>query len=276
MYYYKLCILTFSILICSSNSILSQGNCLLYVEDSGNRKACELSYKALEQKQGSKESQLLFDQAITVGPDYAYAYYQKSVPFFKRGLFAEGLLLINKAITLEPQNYLFYRAYYYFYNRSYDLCINDLEELYNQHQASYVTNPGGELEMRILLALSHAYEGQLEKGIDWMLNLMERYKKQPNLIGLFDHYCLGMLYFKNAQYDLAQLHFNKQLTVDSDFADTYYYLGMLSEMNSKRAKANEYFKKAWDKMNRKNGGYSTSFFTEFNTDKASVKMKLLK
>ena len=50
-------------------------------------------------KQGSKESQLLFDKAISMGPKYAYAYYQKSVPYFKRGLFAEGLSLITKAIA---------------------------------------------------------------------------------------------------------------------------------------------------------------------------------
>ncbi len=273
MFYYRCFYLLGIIFICNVNFLFGQGNCLIYPEDSGERKACELCYQAAEHKQGSHASQLLFDEAIKVGPKYAYAYYQKSVPFFKRGLFAEGVSLINKAIELEPQNYLFYRAYWYFYNRSYDFCIKDLEELYTVHKVPYVTTPGGELEMRILLAMGHAQTGNVSKGISWMLNLMDRYKKQPNLKGLFDHFCLGVLYFKNNQFDLAKSEFEKQLIVDDDFADTYYYLGLINAKNNKTL-AKEYFSQALKKMNKEDGGYSVNIFTEFNTHKEDVRKML--
>ncbi len=88
-----------------------QGNCLIYEKNSGERKACELSYQAIGYKQGSRESQILFDSAIAIGPNYAWAYYEKSVPYFKRGLLNEGIKLLNKAVALEPGNhYLCYRA----------------------------------------------------------------------------------------------------------------------------------------------------------------------
>jgi len=275
MFYYRYFCFILITFICNVNFLFGQGNCLLYAEDSGERIACELSYRAIEYKQGSKESQLLFDHAIKLGPKYAWAYYEKSVPFFKRGLLAEGVNLISKAIELEPQNYLYYRAYWYFYNRSYDLCIRDLEELYAVYKASYVTTPGGELEMRLILAMAYAQTGNVPKGINWILNLMDKYKELPHLKGLYDHFCLGVLYYKNTQFDLAESEFEKQLIIDDNFADTYYYLGLTKEKESKNTLAEEYFKQALARMNGENGGYSMNIFTEFNTHKEDVE-KVLK
>ncbi len=65
-------ILTITVLLyCGDFSLLTaQGNCLQYAEGSGERKACELCYTN-EYKQGSKESQMLFDSAIAIGPKFA-------------------------------------------------------------------------------------------------------------------------------------------------------------------------------------------------------------
>ncbi len=257
------------------NSLSAQGNCLVFPENSGERKACELSYLAVEESQGSKESQALFDKAIQIGPNYAWAYYEKSVPFFKRGMFAEGVSLINKAIELEPQNYLFYRAYWYFYQRSYEFCIQDLEQLYSVHQPSYVTTPGGELEMRLLLAMAYAQSGNVSKGIDWILHLMDKYKDQPQLKGFYDHFCLGVLYYKNNQFDLAESELEKQLIVDDTFADTYHYLGLIKEKQAEKKIAEGYFKQAMARMNKEHQGHSINLFTEFNVNKEDVEKVLL-
>lgn len=273
-FYCRCSYVVFISLIFNFHLLFAQGNCLIYPEDSGERKACELSYKAIEYRQGSKESQLLFDEAIRVGPKYAWAYYEKSVPFFKRGLFAEGVSLINKAIELDPKNYLFYRAYWYFYYRSYELSIRDIEDLYTNHKTTFTTTPGGELEMRLLLAMAHAHTGNVQRGIDWIINMMDSFKDQPHLKGIYDHFCLGVLYFKNKQYDLAEAEFEKQLEIDSKFADTYYYLGLLKEKESNRKMANDYFKQSLDKMEGLNGGYSANIFTEFNTYKEDLEKKL--
>ena len=261
-YYNGLCCFIF---ICNLPFLVSQGNCLVYPEDSGERIACELSYRAVEYRQGSKESQLLFDQAIKLGPKYAWAYYEKSVPFFKRGLFAEGVKLINKAIELEPQHYLYYRAYWYFYNRSFDLCIKDLEELYTHYNPPYTSTPGGELEMRLLLGMAHAQTGNLTKGINWVLHLMNAYKDQPHLKGYYDHFCLGVLYFKNGQLTFALDEFEKQLTVDENFADTYYYLGLIKKKEGDHELADSYFQEALNKFKGSEDGYSINIFTAFNT-----------
>lgn len=261
--------------LCScGNTLLGQGNCLVFPAESGERLACELSYRAIAYPQGSKESQLLFDAAIRIGPKYAWAYYEKSVPFFKRGLLAEGVSLINKAIELEPQNYLYYRAYWYFYNRSYRHCVNDLEELYTAHNTLYNATPSGELEMRLLLAMAYAHTGEVPKAISWVQNLLDLYEKQPGLQGYYDYYCLGVLYYLNHQPALAQTAFAKQLTINAQFAGTYYYLGLLKEQEKEDTQAQEYFQQALAMIKGENGGYSPNFFTEWNVDREEVERKL--
>ncbi len=255
-------------------SLKAQGNCLIYAEGSDERKACEYGYKAIEHRQGSLESQLLLNQAIELNPNYAWAYYQKSVPYFKRGMFAEGLGLINKAIELEPKRYLFYRAYYYFYNRSYDYCIKDLEQLYTQHEQSYITTPGGALEMRLLLAMSYAQKGDVPAGINWIHHLMDFYQAEPRLKGAYDHYCLGVLYFKNDQLDLAEEEFARQIEFNETFATSYYYLGLIKQKQELHSLAEEYFREAHARMKGEKDGYNLNIFGEWNVYEEDIRTEL--
>ncbi len=272
---YSFCALLLAIAVTGMSPLWAQGNCLIYPEGSGERKACELCYEAgSTYRQGSAEKQLYLDSAIRVGPKYAWAYYQKSIAFFKRGLLADGLKLINRAIELEPENYLYYRAYWYFQHQSYEYCIKDLEDLYTTHNMSYMTTPGGSLEMRILLAMSYAQSGDPEKGIHWVKHLMEFYQKEPNLKGVFDHHVLGILYYENQQWDLAEAEFQKQLIMEDQFADTYYYLGLIEEQRSMYASATGYFKQSHERMQGLHGGYSRNSFQRFNVDIEDVQLKL--
>ena len=258
------------------NDLSGQGNCLVYPAESDERIACELSYRALEYTQGCHDSQVLFDKAIEIAPNYAWAYYEKSVPFFKRGLVAEGVSLINEAIDLEPKNYLYYRAYWYFYNRSYALCIRDLEELYVTHKKSYTTTPGGEMEMRLILAMAYAQTGNVSKGIDWIQQLMESYKDLPHLKGLYDHYCLGVLYYHDAMYTAAIAEFQKQILFNPHFADSYYWMGLISEKRGQESEAEGYFREALVKMKSRDEGYSINIFDGFNVFKEDVEQLLVR
>ncbi|MBX2814617.1 MAG: hypothetical protein KTR24_01410 [Saprospiraceae bacterium] len=247
-----------------------QVNCLIYDAASGERIACELSLRAIQYRQGSRNSQLLFDKAIEVGPKFAWAYYEKSVPFFKRGLLAEGVSLINKAIDLEPKNYLYYRAYWYFYNRSYAHCIEDLEELYTVHHESFTNTPGGEMEMRMILAMAYAQSGEVEKGIEWAQHLMDTYKEQPHLKGQYDHHILGVLYYLNNRPLMAAAQLEKQLEVNARLADTHYYLGLINRENTNSTLAQLHFKKAWAKLQGEGGGHSPNIFEGFNVSAQDI------
>jgi len=221
----------------------SQVNCYIYPEGSGERKACELCDEAIKHKQGSKESQLLFDKAIAIGPKFDWAYYEKSVPYFKRGFLIEGLKILDKAIKLNPRDYLCYRAYWCWQYKNYDLCIKDLETYYAMPRAYIQFTPGGEKDMRIILGLAYAKTGNYTKGIKTMLTCINSYKSLEEA-GLADYYSLGMLYVMNKQYDEAINTFEKQIIVNKYLAETYYYLGLAYKAKSKTTEANKQFKKA--------------------------------
>tara|TARA_B110001452_G_C15170269_1_gene406758 strand:- start:156 stop:974 length:819 start_codon:yes stop_codon:yes gene_type:complete len=248
----------FLILTIFSTIIYSQENCFIYPEGSNERKACDLVYEALEYKQGSRKSQILFDSILNLNPKYAWVYAQKSVPYFKRGFIIRGLKLLDKAVDLDPKSHLSYRAYWHFQNRNYKLCIRDLETYYALPNAYiYEMSPGGDKDMRIILGMSYAKLGNLKKGISVIETCIESYKNQ-DYIGFVDYHILGMLYYKNKEYDKALKVLKTQITVTEDYADTYYYLGLTYKALSQFKKAKTQFKKAilkFQEANRMRNGY---------------------
>lgn len=241
----KLLIIT---LISCSSFVYSQGNCLMYEEGSNERKACELAYEGKTLKQGSRESQEMFDSILKINPNYAWAYMEKSVAYLKRGLITEGLELLDKAVELDPRYNLTYRAYWHFQNRNYKLCVRDLERYYKLPNAFiYEMSPGGDKDMRILLGMSYAKLGDLEKGIKTVENCLKSYKREADF-GLVDYHVLGMLYVKNKQYKKALETFDKQLKITEDYPDSYYYMGLAYKALNKPKEAKAHFEKAKDKF----------------------------
>jgi tetratricopeptide (TPR) repeat protein len=261
-----------SLLLLTSSISYGQGNCLLYPEGSGERIACELSYRAVEYRQGSRASQTLFDKAIELGPNYAWAYYEKSVPYFKRGLLSEGVSFLNKAIAIEPTGYLYYRAYWYFQNRSFVACIADLEKHYFQLNGPVIYTPPGDMDMRLLLSMAYAHSDSLVKGIETMEKCIASYGDQDYLIGAYDYHLLGVLYYRNQQYAEAIDAFNKQLMINENIADSYYYLGLTSKAQSKAVLAQEYFTQSLRKYDE---GFSPNLFLDFNLDRSMIEIELL-
>jgi tetratricopeptide (TPR) repeat protein len=236
-------------------SSYSQVNCYIYPENSGERKACELCDKAIEYPQGSRESQLIFDSAISIGPKFAWAYYEKSVPYFKRGFLLEGLQILNKAIELEPLEYLCYRASWEWQYRNYELCIQDLETYYAMPKAYFQLTPGGEKDMRIILGLAYAKIGKYAKGIQTIVDCLNSYESEDD-IGLTDYHELGVLYVFNKQYNKAIEALKKQFEINKNLPDTYYYLGLAYKGKHDLVEANIQFDKALLKFEDYNRYYS--------------------
>ncbi len=231
------------ILTVTSLNLIAQGNCLIYPENSDERKACEYGYKAIQYKQGSRESLQLFDTAIVLNPNYAWAYYEKSVAYFKRGYLNEGMNLLNKAVELDPLSHLTYRAYWYFNHNSYELCKADLERFYSMPNAYQKYTPGGGIDMRVFLGLAYSELGMKQEAINAVEKALRSYPSD-DFIGVFDFHILGVLYLKNEQHILAERNLLKSIDKVENFASTYYYLGLTADKLGKRDEAVSYFNKA--------------------------------
>lgn len=245
------------ILFMASSFCFSQVNCFIFLEGSPERQACELCDEAIKHPQGSKASQLLFDKAIAVGPKFAWAYYEKSVPYFKRGFLLEGLEILNEAIRLKPLEYLCYRAYWYWQYRNYKLCIQDLETYYSMPKAFIQFTPGGEKDMRIILGLAYAKTGDYKKGIETIKTCINSYDSEDDF-GFADYNSLAILYVKNKQYGEAIDAIQKQLLINKDIADSYYYLGLAYLGIQNKTEARKQFENAILKLNDTNRYFNTN------------------
>ncbi|OEK00197.1 hypothetical protein BFP97_01125 [Roseivirga sp. 4D4] len=233
----------------------AQGNCDLMVEGSKERIACEYGRKAITFKQGSKQSQLLFDSAIAVNPDYAWAYYEKSVPFFKRGMLSEGVRLLNKAVALDPLSYLTYRAYWFSQHKSYERCRDDLEQYYAMEGAYAKNTPDGALDLKILLGIVYSELDLKQQAINQVEETISSYPSEAYL-GPYDYHTLGVLYLKHEQYDQAKVALQKSLAYNEQFADTYYYLSLTEQSLGEINKAKDYILECLKRFDGKENGYS--------------------
>lgn len=251
--------------------VYSQINCYIYPEGSKERKACELSHKAIKYKQGSRKSQLLFDESISASPNFSWSYAEKSIPYFKRGFLLKGLELLNKAVELEPKRYLCYRAYWFFQYKNYMLCIKDLEKYYSLPNSYNELTPGGDKDMRILLGMSYAKLGEFKKGISIIEGCVRDNEKDKEFF-FTDYSILGMLYFKNNEYNKALSALKIQIGIANNFPDTHYYLGLTYIKLNRLQKAKFHLKKAlrlFESNSRIKNGYLC-----FRVYKSDVKKEL--
>ncbi len=238
-----------------SLSISAQGNCEAMAEGSKERLACEYGRKAITYKQGSKASQLYFDSAIAVNPDYAWAWFEKSIPYLKRGMLTRGMTLLNNAVELDPLSYLCYRAYWYFQHKSYAYCSADLERYYAMEGAYTQNTPGGALDMRIVLGINYAHLGANDKAIEQVRMVITSYPTEDHA-GPYDFHTLGVLYLNNGQYEEAREALRKSIQRNEQFADTWYYLAELAIQTGDLKVAKEYLAEALIRYEGEKNGYT--------------------
>lgn len=203
--------------------ILAQPNCEVFKKDSLCYNGCLEIYKADMHPQGSHASQRHFDIAIKDCPTLAYSYFEKSVAFLKRGYFLEWKKLIDKAIELEPKDYLFYRAWcQFFFLRNYDSAKADLETLKELYKTPFFgMGQNGDYDLRVVLALCYRLTGDRVKAIKI---IKEAISEKDFVIGQYDYLHLGVMYLESNQPDKAIRALENQKN-ENDIAEVHFYLG---------------------------------------------------
>ena len=207
----------------------SQMNCNSF-EGADCKKACEL-IKWAEQYQGYKYSQIAFDKALELCPNFDYAYREKSVPYLKRGDFVTWKILIDKAVNLNPKNNLGYRGWCkYQFLRDYQGAIRDfesLEALYGSNEIGY--SPNGMYHLEIVKAICYNEIGKTDLAIHEFQKQLAKKNYTPLLL---DYYHLAVLYFEIKDYDNAKTYFEKQIANNDYYAEPYYYLALIYKRNN--------------------------------------------
>lgn len=243
--------LLFSVaILCSS---YGPPNCNLYKDDPECYQACKEAEQAIMHAQGSKASQEHFDRSIALCPTFDYSFYEKSVPYAKRGQIADWKVMIDQAMQIDSAEYLAVRGWYhYFFMHNFKESIKDIEKLDELKEGDIGTTGDAIYHLNLLKGLAYYNLGELEKAI-------EIFEKQlaveDHFVSLYDRICLGRLYLLNEQYDKAIEQFKKQAETN-DIAENHYYLS-LTYLKLEKAKealieiniAKEYYSKGKDMEN---------------------------
>ena len=240
-YCLSICFILFSI------KGFTQINCEA-IQDENCKKACKI-YNMAEPMQGSNYSQVAFDYAIELCPNFADAYREKSVPYLKRGDFITWKILIDKAVEINPKEHLGYRGWCRFqFLRDYKGAIEDFEKLENLGEDLRFSQ-NGDYHLTIVKGMCYAKLGQSKKAIQIIENQLN--KKDP-ILGFYDYYQLGIIYFEQKNYQKALECFNKT-NPNYEFAENIFYKSKVYKILN-------------DKDNYlKNKNLATKYYTEGKT-----------
>lgn len=219
--------LSIFILVIYTN-LQAQVNCNA-IEGENCKKACEIFNNEAD-SQGSQQSQENLDVAISLCPNFSYAYMEKAVPYLKRGDFITWKKLIDKAVELSPENHLDYRAWCKFqFVRDYKGAIQDFDLLEKYRPGNIGYSANGDYNLYVVKAICYSALNQKDKAIEILENL---YSNKDYHFGLYDYYQLGVTYFETGKYDKALENFEKQSKV-FDFAENIYFRSKVSKVRNK-------------------------------------------
>ena len=219
--------------------LFGQPNCEIYhsVENQNCYTACKLAIQA-SNDQGTKESQILFDEAIKLCPNLDWAYFEKAVPYLKRGEFLTWLRLIDKAVKINPRAHLGYRGWCkYQFLRDYRGALEDLELLTQLKKTNIGYSQNGSYHLDIVKALCHKGLGNNCEAI----KIIEEKVSSPNYqAGLYDYLHLGVAYMKEKEYDKAKVAFDKQRQINDHLAETHFYLALIFKYKNQKDRYKEH------------------------------------
>lgn len=230
------------VLLVAAELAFSQPNCEIF-KSKGDTKcyeACVLASEA-EARQGYRDSQEKFDKAIALCPTLDYAYFEKSVPYLKRGDFVTWKKLIDQAVALNSWH-LGYRGWCrYQFLRDYRGAIEDFEKLQKVTPGEIGYSQNGDYQLNIVKALCYSALGEKSKAIQ----IIETQFKQKNYSPMaYDYLHLGVIKLDVGDLDGSIDALKKSISANDYLAENYYYLGMAHVKKDENKQAREYFEKA--------------------------------
>lgn len=216
----------FILTITAAFSSYCQPNCNIY-KMNNNQPCYEACIIATENEagQGARASQLQFDKAIELCPDFDYAYFEKAVPYLKRGDFVTWKKLIDRAVELNPTGHLGYRGWCrYQFVRDYKGAIKDFEKLDSllSYDIGYSIN--GDYHLNIAKALCYKALGQKSKAIEIMENQLAQ---KDYIMMTYDYLHLGVLKMEIGNNEEGIVYLKKSIAFSDYLAEPYYYLALI-------------------------------------------------
>lgn len=170
----------------------------------------------------SQERQKCLDAGLKEDPSIAYLWQQKAMPLFKQGKYEVGMEYIDKAVEIDPERWLPYRAFIkVIFAKTYRSGIKDFEELLEKYGNAYVMDH----TYKFHIGLSYLQLNQFTKA---ETIFAEDLKDQVEQWGEDGEHHLDLFYFGISKYELGKCEeaievFDKALKIYPTFAEVQYY-----------------------------------------------------
>lgn len=205
---------------------------------------------AFRQNLFSQGRQIYLDSALQINPNRAYLWQQKAMPLFKSKKYEVGMVFIDKAVQLDPDSYLDYRAFIKcIFSKQYNEAIVDFQKAKELFGDSYVMDHTYDF----YLGLCYLQLNEFEKANSFFKKSVEKELIQfsEDVITPIDWFYLGISEFELEHYNKAIIAFDKLLIVYPTFSDAQYFKVKCLVRIDKLSEAKQLLKLA--RENNKNG-----------------------
>lgn len=216
-------LLIFILLSCSNNkniAVLKKDNIKITKEDSLTIK--KLGKLAFESGIFSQEHQKYLDTILYFRPNNASLWQEKAMPCFKAKKYEVGMFFLDKAVELEPENYLDYRAFIKcVFSKQYKESIIDFNRLKEINGNLTVMDHS----YNFYLGLCYLQLNEFEKANALLQNNIDTELKSfsEDWISPTDWFYLGVSYLELKQYEKAIQNFDIALKQYPTFSDAQFY-----------------------------------------------------
>ena len=207
----------------------AQTNCNVF-HDSCHIKACLLYNAADKYPQGTRKSQQYYDSAIRTCPDYAEAWREISVPYLKRGDFYTWRRYMDRAVELKPYPFLGVRGWCLFkFLRDYNGALTDLRRFDTLSGFHPMNSGDGNYNLYIVMALCERESGNYQQAFHYFALGIDSVLAQQGdkWIGFSDYIHRAVTKMRTKDYTGALADLDLQLKKYDNYAEIYYYQGLI-------------------------------------------------
>jgi tetratricopeptide (TPR) repeat protein len=207
----------------------AQTNCRVFT-DSCHINACQLYNQADSFGQGTRASQLLYDSAIRVCADYAEAWHEISVPYLKRGDFFTWRKYLDKAVQLQPKQYLGTRGWCRFkFIKDYEGALEDLQrfDTLSGFHPSY--SGDGNYHLYLIMAFCERELGNYKMAMHYFTLGIDSVITQQGVAwtGFMDYLHRAVTKMQMKDYTGALQDIDRQIKKYDNYAEIYYYQALI-------------------------------------------------
>ncbi|SFE50507.1 hypothetical protein SAMN05518672_10730 [Chitinophaga sp. CF118] len=200
----------------------------------------------------SPEWQQYLDSALAILPGEASFWQQKAMPLFKQRKYEAGMIYLDKAVALDPAEYLDYRAFIKcIFQKNYQGAIADFNtaKIARYHQG--VMDHGYDFYLGLSYLQLTNYPAAKAALLQTIRRVQESSPSAP--VHFLYYFYLGIAGYETADYYTALDFFNKALIQYPQFSDAGYYKSLCLIRLHRELEARETLAASWKNFKE---GYS--------------------